>query len=372
MPHVYTAILYPNNNTYAVLIDGEEKKAGSLFEDFDPAFVPATEIDDPEDKKPEDWVDDEKIVDPDATKPEDWDEDAPEFVPDEDAEKPEGWLDDEPAEVDDADAKKPEDWDDEEDGDWEAPKVANPKCKEAPGCGAWVRPTKPNPEYKGKWSAPLIDNPKYKGPWAPRKIDNPEFFNDTAPLKNIGKVGAVAIEIWTMDEGYFFDNVVVTDSVEEAAAIRESTWAPKFAAGKAEADKKEKEEEAKAKAEEAKENTFAAKVGKSVTDAVDFVFDLPFLAPLADTLAPVRAILAGNPMAVVAVISAVVALVLTPAVMGGAKKNAQAVADGKAKKVDAPTPAAATANGKDEIEEEEEEEDENASPSKGGTRRRRA
>lgn len=42
---------------YAVLIDGEEKKAGSIFDDFKPSIIPAEEIDDPEDSKPEDWVD---------------------------------------------------------------------------------------------------------------------------------------------------------------------------------------------------------------------------------------------------------------------------------------------------------------------------
>jgi len=43
--------------SYAVLVDGEEKKAGSLFEDFEPAFNPPETIPDPEDKKPADWVD---------------------------------------------------------------------------------------------------------------------------------------------------------------------------------------------------------------------------------------------------------------------------------------------------------------------------
>ena len=45
---------------YKVLIDGKEEKAGSLFEDFEPAFNPPEEIDDPEDKKPEDWVDESR------------------------------------------------------------------------------------------------------------------------------------------------------------------------------------------------------------------------------------------------------------------------------------------------------------------------
>ena len=42
---------------YEVLIDGESKKSGSIFDDFEPAFNPPEEIDDPEDTKPEDWVD---------------------------------------------------------------------------------------------------------------------------------------------------------------------------------------------------------------------------------------------------------------------------------------------------------------------------
>ena len=63
--------------SYAVLIDGVEKKAGSIFEDFEPAFNPPEMIDDPTDSKPSDWVDDEKHPDPTAVKPDDWDEDAP-------------------------------------------------------------------------------------------------------------------------------------------------------------------------------------------------------------------------------------------------------------------------------------------------------
>jgi hypothetical protein len=35
-------------------------KEGSLFEDFQPPFNPPAEIDDPEDFKPADWVDEEE------------------------------------------------------------------------------------------------------------------------------------------------------------------------------------------------------------------------------------------------------------------------------------------------------------------------
>ena len=41
---------------------------GSLLEDFTPAVNPEKEIDDPDDKKPEDWVDTKRIPDPDAKK----------------------------------------------------------------------------------------------------------------------------------------------------------------------------------------------------------------------------------------------------------------------------------------------------------------
>jgi hypothetical protein len=86
----------PSNQTYDVLVNGESKNTGSLLEDFQPAVNPLAEIDDPEDVKPEDWVDIKRIADPEAVKPEDWDEDAPYEILDEEAEKPEGWLDDEP------------------------------------------------------------------------------------------------------------------------------------------------------------------------------------------------------------------------------------------------------------------------------------
>ena len=46
--------------SYDLLIDGESKKSGSILEDFDPSINPAEEIDDPEDKKPEDWIDSPK------------------------------------------------------------------------------------------------------------------------------------------------------------------------------------------------------------------------------------------------------------------------------------------------------------------------
>jgi calnexin len=231
---LYTLIVNPDQ-TYELRIDGKEVKKGSLLEDFSPAVNPSTEIEDPEDKKPEDWVDTAKIPDPDAKKPEDWDEDAPYEIVDEDATKPEDWLEDEPEFVPDPEAKKPEDWDDEEDGDWIAPTVPNPKCESVSGCGKWEKPMKANPAYKGKWTAPIIDNPAYKGPWSPRKIPNPNYFEDKTP-SNFEPIGAVGFELWTMTNNILFDNIYIGHSIEDAEKLQKETFDVKNAI--------EKEEEA--------------------------------------------------------------------------------------------------------------------------------
>ena len=45
-----------------MLVDGSERKGGSLFEDFEPAINPPEEVDDPEDSKPSSWVDTPKCA----------------------------------------------------------------------------------------------------------------------------------------------------------------------------------------------------------------------------------------------------------------------------------------------------------------------
>ena len=49
-------------------IDNKEAQSGSLEADWD--FLPPKKINDPDAKKPEDWVDNPKMDDPDDTKPE--------------------------------------------------------------------------------------------------------------------------------------------------------------------------------------------------------------------------------------------------------------------------------------------------------------
>ncbi|KAL4913374.1 Calreticulin family-domain-containing protein [Aspergillus aurantiobrunneus] len=239
---LYTLIVRPDQS-FQILIDGAAVKNGTLHEDFNPPVNPDKEIDDPKDKKPDNWVDEAKIPDPEATKPDDWDEEAPFEIVDEAAEKPDDWLEDEPNSIPDPEAEKPEDWDDEEDGDWIPPTVPNPTCGEVSGCGPWSPPLIKNPAYKGKWSAPLIDNPAYKGVWAPRKIANPAYFEDKTP-SNFEPIGAIGFEIWTMQNDILFDNIYVGHSVEDAERLRKETFDIKHAIEEAEeaASKPKKED----------------------------------------------------------------------------------------------------------------------------------
>ncbi|KAI3512756.1 hypothetical protein L1887_20075 [Cichorium endivia] len=266
LTHVYTAIINPGNEL-RILVDGEEKKKANFLstKDFEPTIIPEKTIPDPDDKKPEDWDERAKIPDPDAVKPDDWDETAPMEILDEEAEMPEGWLENEPEEIDDPESVKPEDWDDEEDGEWEAPKIDNPICESAPGCGEWKRPMKRNPNYKGKWHAPLIENPNYKGIWKPRQIPNPNYFELENP--NFDPIAAVGIEIWTMQDGILFDNILIGNDEKVATSIRDATWKPKFLV-----------EDEKRKAEEKSTGLEGLKgIQKAVFDVLYKIAELPFL-----------------------------------------------------------------------------------------------
>ncbi|KAJ8103893.1 Calreticulin family-domain-containing protein [Lipomyces tetrasporus] len=232
--NLYTLVLNPDQ-TFEIRVNGATAHAGSLLDDttFNPAFSPPKEVEDPEDTKPEDWVDEATIPDPNqATKPDDWDEDEPYQIPDPDAAKPEDW--DESAEefIPDPDAEKPDDWDDEEDGEWVASVIPNPECEDH-GCGPWTPPTIVNPKFKGKWVQPRIENPDYKGPWKPRKIANPEYYEDAKPA-DLERIGAIGFELWTMQSDILFDNIYVGHSVEEAEKIGNATYVVKVEVEEAE------------------------------------------------------------------------------------------------------------------------------------------
>jgi calreticulin len=198
--HLYT-LLVRSDNTFEVFIDNKSVRSGKLEDEFD--FLPEKQIKDPEAKKPEDWVDNAKIPDPEDKKPDGWD--------------------DIPKEIPDPDAKKPDDWDDEDDGEWEPPMIDNP-------------------EYKGEWKPKMIDNPDYKGKWVHPMIDNPEYKYDEDMFK-VCKDGCthVGFELWQVKSGTLFDDIIVTDSLEEAQKFAEETFFKKKDAEKEMHDKIQEE-----------------------------------------------------------------------------------------------------------------------------------
>jgi calreticulin len=214
--HLFTLILR-SDNSYTVNVDQKEVAKGSLKEDFD--ILPPKMIKDPAQSKPKDWVDEEMMDDPEDKKPEDWVEEK---------------------RIKDPKAEKPEDWDDEEDGEWEAPMIDNP-------------------DYKGDWSAKRIKNPDYKGPWVHPEIPNPDFKDDDE-LYAFDDISFVGFDIWQVKAGTLFDNLIITDDIEEANKLAADTWAllqpveeEAIKAEEAKAEEEKKKEDAK-KAEAKKED----------------------------------------------------------------------------------------------------------------------
>merc|ERR1719235_295670 len=212
LTHVYTLVVKPDN-TFAVSIDGSEVESGKLADGW--KFLEPKEIDDPEDKKPSDWVDEAEMDDPEDKKPEGYD--------------------DIPAKIADPKATKPDDWDDESDGTWEAPQIDNP-------------------DYKGEWKAKRIKNPEYKGVWEAKLIANPKYAPDDK-LYKYDKFSTVGIDVWQVKSGTIFDNILITDDVDYAKEHAEKTWkaqkdGEKAAKEKADEEKRKKDEEERAKKEE--------------------------------------------------------------------------------------------------------------------------
>lgn len=204
--HLYT-LHVKADGTYEVFIDDKSKQTGSLEDDWD--FLPAKEIKDPELSKPADWVDEKQIPDPSDVKPEGYD--------------------DIPAQIPDPEAERPDDWDDEDDGEWEPPMVDNPDYH-----GPWKQKMMENPDYKGEWVHPMIPNPDYK--------EDPEI---AVRCKDCAMVG---FELWQVKSGTIFDDIIVTDSLEEARQFAQETF---FAKQEGEAKMFEEKENARREQEAA-------------------------------------------------------------------------------------------------------------------------
>jgi len=214
LSHVYTLIVHADDS-YEVRVDGVKRESGNLADDWE--FMAPRTIKDPSAKKPADWVDKAKIDDPNDKKPDNYDAI--------------------PKEIPDPEASKPDDWDDEADGAWEAPTI-------------------PNPEFKGEWKPKQIDNPDYKGPWVHPEVPNPDYV-EKKDLHKYDDLAGIGIELWQVKAGTIFDNIIVTDSVAEAEAFLAETYTASKDKEKAMLDDqekkvREKEEAERKKAEEKK------------------------------------------------------------------------------------------------------------------------
>ena len=179
--HLYTLHIKPDG-TYEIFFDLESKASGKMVEDWG---FPKETIDDATDKKPDDWVDETEIDDPEDKKP--------------------AGYDDIPAQIADPDATKPEDWDDEDDGEWEPPLIDNP-------------------EFKGEFMAKKIENPAYKGEWSPKQIANKDYVKGEQLAAFDAKY--IGYELWIVNNGTIFDNILVTDDIAYAKAQGEKLWRP--------------------------------------------------------------------------------------------------------------------------------------------------
>lgn len=181
--HLYTLII-KTDNTFEVRVDNKSVRSGKLEDEFN--FLEPKEIEDVTQTKPVDWVDEAQIPHPDSTKPNGYDDIMPEIA--------------------DPSARQPDDWDEEDDGEWEAPMVDNP-------------------DYRGPWSATMIPNPDYKGPWVQPLIPNPDYKYDE-DMHAVCADGCthVGFELWQVKSGTIFDDILITDSLEEAQKFAEETF----------------------------------------------------------------------------------------------------------------------------------------------------
>jgi len=219
LTHLYTLIVN-SDNTYEVQIDQKQVESGKLADDWD--FLAPAEIQDPKESKPSTWVDEKKIPDP-AEK------------------KPEG-HDDIPKQIPDSEAEKPDDWDNEDDGEWEPPMVDNP-------------------EYKGEWTPTMVENPDYKGEWVHPMVANPDFKDDKDLYKVCDPCDTVGFELWQVKAGSIFDDIVVTDSADEAKASGDKVME------KAKKEKEMHDAEEKKKQDEAEAERKVADAKKAEDDA---------------------------------------------------------------------------------------------------------
>merc|ERR1712094_93691 len=64
----------------------------------------------------------------------------------------------------------------------------------------------------------IIDNPAYQGEGTPKQLSNPNYVEDVHAFEDIGAIG---FELWTVNDGSIFDNILVCDSWDHAKEVGE-------------------------------------------------------------------------------------------------------------------------------------------------------
>lgn len=129
----------------------------------------------------------------------------------------------------------------------------------------------PNPEYKGEWKPKMIPNTAYKGPWVHPEVPNPKYKEDNELYHVCKPCAAVGFELWQVKAGTIFDDIIVTDSIEEANAFAKETFLAKKDAEKRKFDELEAEKKAEAEkaAKEAEEQRKAAEAAAKSSEGED-------------------------------------------------------------------------------------------------------
>lgn len=192
--HIYTLAMYGGDSSWEILVDDIVRDRGNLTDSFD--FLPPLFVPDKSARKPLNWVDDEFVPAPGS------------------AGKPAGY-DDVPREIPDPEAEQPDLWSVEDDGEWIPPLVPNPDW-----FGEWEQELVYNPEFRGKWERPWVPNPDFSGPHAEARVRELHAVCD--PCTHFG------IDVWQMNAGTVFDDILITDSVAEAEQAR-AAFATKIA-----------------------------------------------------------------------------------------------------------------------------------------------
>lgn len=113
----------------------------------------------------------------------------------------------------------------------------------------------------------MIPNPAYKGPWVHPEIPNPVYEADETLYNVCNPCVAVGFELWQVQAGTIFDDIIVTDSLEDLASFEEKTFNAK----------KAKEEELLNENREQRRKASQVNLDKDLGDLPDLSdFDLEF------------------------------------------------------------------------------------------------